>query len=62
MTAYLKRVLKDSTGTSALEMGLILSLIVLTMLGALQSFSKETQSTWETINTKTADAVQKSIK
>ncbi|WP_088310593.1 Flp family type IVb pilin [Novosphingobium sp. B 225] len=62
MKAYLKRVVNDSTGTSALEMGLICSLVVLTMLGALQGFGNATQSTWETINNESAKAVQKAPK
>lgn len=62
MTTFLKRVLTDRSGTSAIEMGLICSLIVLTMLTALQSFSEETRSTWDTINTETGKAVQKAVK
>lgn len=62
MTTFLNRVLKDCNGTSALEMGLICSLIILTMLGALQSFGEETQSTWNLINSKSEEAVTKAIK
>lgn len=62
MFQVIKQVLQDRTGTSAIEMGLICSLIVLAMLTALQGFGNATQSTWETINSETAKAVQKATK
>ena len=59
--SLLKRLLADSNGTSVIEMGLICSLIVLTMLGALQGFGNATGETWNTINNQSSKAVQKAI-
>ncbi len=53
----LYRLLRDENGTSAIEMGLICSLIVLAMLTALQNFAGESQLTWTTVSSKTQDAI-----
>lgn len=57
MKAILKMLIRDERGTSAIEMGLICSLIILAMMTALQNFAGESQLTWNTITSKTHDAV-----
>ncbi len=57
MKALIKALIHDARGTSAVEMGLICSLIVLAMLTALQNFASETQNTWNTVSTATHNAV-----
>ncbi|MFM2273969.1 MAG: Flp/Fap pilin component, partial [Pseudomonadota bacterium] len=58
MTSMLKKLFRDVRGASAIEMGLICSLIVLAMLTALQNFASESQLTWTAVSSKTAEAVQ----
>ena len=57
MTALLQRLLKDERGTSAIEMGLICSLVVLAMLTALQNFASESVLTFNNVSSKTQAAV-----
>jgi len=57
MMTLFKALIHDEKGTSAVEMGLICSLIVLAMLTALQNFASETQNTWNTVSTATHNAV-----
>ncbi|MBS3929320.1 MAG: Flp family type IVb pilin [Sphingomonadaceae bacterium] len=56
MKAFLTKLLRDQQGTSAIEMGLICSLIVLAMLTALENFAGESQITWNTISSKVQNA------
>ncbi len=57
MMSILRNLLRDNRGTSAVEMGLICSLIVLAMLTALENFASESQLTWNTVSSKTEAAV-----
>lgn len=56
----LKQLILDERGTSAIEMGLICSLIVLAMFTALQTFASTSQDTWNAVTSKTHDAVSQS--
>ncbi|WP_374531515.1 Flp family type IVb pilin [Novosphingobium sp.] len=56
----LKELIHDERGTSAIEMGLICSLIVLAMFTALQNFADASHNTWNTVTSKTHDAVTQS--
>ncbi|MBK6800935.1 Flp family type IVb pilin [Novosphingobium sp.] len=58
MTSILKRLFRDVRGTSAIEMGLICSLIILAMMTALQNFASESQLTWTNVSSKTSAAIQ----
>lgn len=58
MTSIIKKLLKDVRGTSAIEMGLICSLIILAMMTALQNFASESQLTWTSVSSKTSEAVK----
>lgn len=57
MTKFIKRLISDRTGATAIEYGLILALIVLALLSALQSFADGSITMWETISEKTATAI-----
>ena len=57
MKLILKKLLRDESGTSAIEMGLICTLIVLAMLTALQNFAGESQLTWSNVSSTTHDAI-----
>ncbi len=57
MITIFKKLLRDESGTSAIEMGLICSLIILAMMTALQNFAGESQLTWSNVSSKTHDAV-----
>ncbi len=48
---------KSERGTASVEMGLICALIVLAMLTALQSFAHGNVSMWETVSSKTTQAI-----
>jgi len=56
MKTLIKTLIHDEIGTSAVEMGLICSLIILAMLSALQGFADETQSTWNNVATASHNA------
>lgn len=49
--AFVKRLIRDEGGASALEMGLICALIVLVMMSALQGFANESKSMWGRVAT-----------
>jgi pilus assembly protein Flp/PilA len=51
------RIRRDNAGTSSVEMGLILAMIVLAMMGALQTFAGESVGMWNGIKTKTENAI-----
>ncbi|MFM5923059.1 MAG: Flp family type IVb pilin [Novosphingobium sp.] len=57
MKKLLKRLSSDVRGTSSVEMGLICALIVLAMLTALQDFAAGSISMWNTVTTRTSDAI-----
>lgn len=46
--------IRDERGTSAVEMGLIVGLIVIAMFTALQRFADANMEVWNTVNTKVA--------
>ncbi len=56
MKIFIKRLLSDQTGATAIEYGLILALIVLAMLTALQNFADGSVTMWDTVATKVANA------
>lgn len=47
---FLHRLLRDQSGATAIEYGLIASLIVIAMIGALQSFGNESISMWTNVS------------
>lgn len=57
MKNFIKRLISNETGATAIEYGLILALIVLALLSALQAFADGSITMWETVSSKTADAI-----
>lgn len=58
--AMFKILMRDRRGTSAIEMGLICSLIILAMMTALEAFAGQSQITWNSISSKTSAAISSS--
>jgi pilus assembly protein Flp/PilA len=50
-------IMRDEQASSAIEYGLILSMIVLAIFAALQNFSAENMRTWTTVSNATSAAV-----
>lgn len=47
----------DRSGATAIEYGLIVSLIVIAIMGAISGFAGESVEMWSNINQKTSDAI-----
>jgi len=54
---FLKHIGNDNQGATAVEYGLILGLIVIAMLGALQSVADTTIEMWSNVETKSVSAM-----
>ena len=54
--AFLTRLLRNQRGATAVEYGLIPSMIVLAMLAALQGVANETTKMWGDVSTKSQAA------
>ncbi|GAA4036801.1 Flp family type IVb pilin [Parerythrobacter jejuensis] len=57
MRNFLKRVLADDAGATAIEYGLILALVFLAMVTAVQGVGNETINLWNDISQTSADAI-----
>ncbi|MBN8483182.1 MAG: Flp family type IVb pilin [Sphingomonadales bacterium] len=57
MKSVIKRLIGNDAGATAIEYGLILSLMVLVMISALESFADGSISMWNNVSTRTADAI-----
>lgn len=57
MKTILKMLFRDEAGATAVEYGLILALIVLAMLASLQNFADGSITMWDSVSSKTADAI-----
>jgi pilus assembly protein Flp/PilA len=53
---FIEQLLRHTGGTSAVEYGLILSLIVIAIVGALSGVADETHSMWSYVQTQSAKA------
>jgi len=53
---FIKRLLRDSRGATAIEYGLIISLIVIAMITAMQGFANETIEMWGNVEDDYRDA------
>lgn len=56
LAKFLKHIGTDNKGATAVEYGLIVSLIVIAMVGALQSVAVETTRMWSDVTTAAEDA------
>lgn len=55
---FIRDLIRDEQGTSALEMGLICALIVIAMFGALQGFANTSTSMWGNVASQVTAARQ----
>ncbi|MEE4154387.1 MAG: Flp family type IVb pilin [Erythrobacter sp.] len=56
LTQFLKHIAADNQGATAVEYGLIVSLIVIAMVGALQSVANTTTEMWSDVETDVVEA------
>ena len=54
---FLKSIGSDNSGTSAIEYGLIASLVVIASMGALESVANENTGIWAVVTNKVNDAM-----
>jgi pilus assembly protein Flp/PilA len=52
---YIKRLLRDDRGATAVEYGLIVTLIVVAMMAALQNVANETNGLWATVSNEVSE-------
>ncbi len=60
LTTFLKHIGNDNSGATAVEYGLIVSLIVIAMIGALQGVAGATIDTWSDVETASVEAMSNS--
>ncbi len=58
MTTFLRTMKDDTSGATAVEYGLIVALIVLTMLVSMQLVASETLEMWGYVEDKTLEAME----
>ena len=54
---FLAKLRADVRGTSAVEMGLICAMIVITIIAAMRGVAAETIGLWNTVETTSANAI-----
>lgn len=59
MASFLNRLLKDPSGATAVEYGLVVALITIAMIGALWGVSAETTRMWNIVETRSVEAMTK---
>ena len=59
LTTFLKHIGNDNSGATAVEYGLIVSLIVVAMIGALNGVADSTTDMWNDVETTSVDAMTK---
>ncbi|MEL6238249.1 MAG: Flp family type IVb pilin [Pseudomonadota bacterium] len=57
LTNFLKHIGNDSQGATAVEYGLILSLVVIAMVGALQAVADANTNQWDRVETRATEAM-----
>lgn len=57
LTKFLKHIGNDSQGATAVEYGLIISLVVLAMAGALQAVANANTAQWGTVQTNVTEVM-----
>jgi pilus assembly protein Flp/PilA len=53
---FIKKLLRDTRGTSAVEYGLILSLVVIGLVGAIAGVADQTHKMWSFVESEAAKA------
>lgn len=59
LSTFIKRLVVDQSGATAIEYGLILSLIVIAMIGALQALATTTIDMWGNVEGESVAAMSK---
>ena len=59
MISILRQICCDEAGATAVEYGLIVALIVIAMISALSGVANESNSMWDNISSKYADAADR---
>lgn len=59
LSTFLKSIVDDQSGATAIEYGLILSLIVIAMIAALQGVATTTINMWDDVDSKSTAAMTK---
>lgn len=57
LTNFLKHIGNDKSGATAVEYGLIVSLIVIAAVGSFQAVANENNSMWERVRTASNEAM-----
>ena len=57
LTTFLKHIGNDNSGATAVEYGLIVSLIVIAMIGALNGVANTTIEMWSEVRTESENAM-----
>ncbi len=57
LTTFLKHIGNDNSGATAVEYGLIVSLIVIAMIGALNGVATSTSDMWDDVQTASEEAI-----
>jgi pilus assembly protein Flp/PilA len=57
MTTFLKHIGNDKSGATAVEYGLIVSLIVIAAVGSFQAVANENNNMWERVQTASNEAM-----
>ena len=58
LTTFLKHIGNDNSGATAVEYGLIVSLIVVAMIGALQGVAGVSDQTWTLVQERSVEAME----
>ena len=58
LTTFLKHIGNDNSGATAVEYGLIVSLIVIAMIGALNGVASSTIDMWDKVETTSVEAME----
>ncbi len=59
MSTFIKGLVDDQSGATAIEYGLIISLIVIAMIGALQGVASSTIAMWNDVESRSVAAMKK---
>ncbi|WP_017665208.1 Flp family type IVb pilin [Porphyrobacter sp. AAP82] len=59
LSTFLKRLVDDQSGATAIEYGLIVSLVVIAMIAALQGVATTTNNMWDSVQSKSMAAMVK---
>ncbi len=59
LSTFLKRLVDDQSGATAIEYGVILALIVVAMIAALQALANTTIGMWGNVESKSVSAMSK---